>query len=918
MFRIESAIAQTRRRTMVAVLLVGVLLVGALAPGQVMAQDCEVPLFVQQSLIGANVMIVADNSGSMNTIVFHDAYDEDVTYTGDFNSWSTYNISTDGFRTPSSFNAAWPIFPPVFLVNSDGGQNGQYPGNYLNWIYYHAGVTELLKIPQVTRIQVLKEVLSDIVDRSEKLDFGITIFNGSSGGTVLAPCGTPRDEIVTRIQAITANAWTPLGETLEDVLDYFSETGIDAAISEPCQYNFCLVMTDGLPTQDVDVSPYLFDADQDGEDPGSCTTIGAPYSNASNCSDHLDDVAYYMAHEDLRGDMDGDQQVYSYTIGFNLDNKLLVDTAKNGDGLYFKANNAVELFLSFEYAVQDILRRISAGSAVAVVSTERGTDNRLYRGKFMPLDWHGYLECYTLPYHDGDVAMWEAGNLLQARSPLSREVFTALGKDYYYFSAAQAPLLKAAMGVFTDEKAEDLINWARGEDVSGLRDRNGWILGDIIHSTPVVVGEPANFQATEEYRDFHVANEFRRKMVYVGANDGMLHAFDAETGEEVWAFVPEFALPKFEALADSGYCHTYTCDQTVTVRDIPVNGAWRTILMSGGREGGGSIFAMDVTNPNSPSVLWQQKLDNGKPFESVVEIVSIGGKATALVGSGLDTEDDNAYIYSFDIATGDFMGELQLNKGSFGRNKATKPLPLDLTMDGDVDLVYIADLESTLWRFEVNGDQDPGHWNKDDIFEDLDREITADPVAAYGKNGEVYIYFGTGAYLSEDDKLDVAPQSFVCVVDVHDGQLATRSDLVDQTSSITPVTGSRGWYVDLWHTAGERVTQKAMVVAETVIFTSFAPTMDACLAGGQSWLYQMAYDSGGLTNSDEMTDVEDRSISLGNGIASYPVIDLATGNVVVQSSDASISVTPISAIYQRMTVRAWQENYDGVDTSFLP
>lgn len=900
--------------------LVAVLL-SVLAPSVAPAQECQTPLFVQQSLLGANVMIMADNSGSMNTIVFHKGYDENIDYTGDFGTNTTYRISSDDFRSPNSFNAAWPMFPIAYLVNSDGGQDGQYPGNYLNWIYYHATIVELIEVPKVTRIQVLKEVLADIVDRSEKLDFGVTIFNGQTGGTVIAPCGTPRDEIVTTIKGITANSWTPLGETLETVLDYFSETGIDAAISEPCQYNFCLLMTDGLPTQDLDVGPYLFDADGDGEDPGSCATIGAPYANSSNCSDHVDDVAYYMAHNDLRGDLDGDQHVYTYTIGFNLHNKLLNDTAQNGDGLFFGASNAVELFMSFEYAVQDILRRISAGSAVAVVSTERGSDNRLYRGKFMPLDWDGYLECYQLPYNDGDVALWEAGSLLQARSPMSREVFTALGANgdnYVYFSDINAGQLRPYFGVTTDEDSEDLINWARGENVAGLRDRQGWVLGDIIHSTPVVVGEPAAFAPTEEFRDFYDMNELRRKMVYVGANDGMIHAFDAEDGEEVWAFVPQFALPKFEAMADSGYCHTYTCDQTVTVKDIQVNNVWRTILMSGGREGGGSVFALDITTPNNPKVLWQRDLPNGMPFESVVEIVSIGGEATALVGSGLDPDNHDSFIYSFDIATGDLNGELELNSGQLGRSKTTKPVPVDLTMDGNIDLVYVADLNSTLWRFETGDDPNPKNWDESELFEDKEQEITADPVAAYGGKGEVYLYFGTGAYLTEEDKVDAAPQSFICVIDRHDKKKHKKSDLENQTSSIDPIADVAGWYVDLWNAPGERVTQKAIVVAETVIFTSFAPTMDACLAGGQSWLYQMAYDSGGLTNSDYMDDGDDRSTSLGNGIASYPVVDLATGNIVVQSSDASISVAPIAAIYQRMTVRAWQENYEGVDTSFLP
>ena len=91
---------------------------------------------------------------------------------------------------------------------------------------------------------------------------------------------------------------------------------------------------------------------------------------------------------------------------------LLQETADNGNGLYYTARNASELRYSLEYALQDIIRRISAGSAVAVVSTERGHDDRLFRGKFMPADWDGYLECYGLPYEDGDAPLWEAGDLL--------------------------------------------------------------------------------------------------------------------------------------------------------------------------------------------------------------------------------------------------------------------------------------------------------------------------------------------------------------------------------------------------------------------------------------------------------------------------------------------------------------------------
>ena len=890
----------------IALMLTAVLSVVVFVSGAT-AQDCEIPLFVKQTLVGANVMILADNSGSMNQAVYHLDYDPDQYYSGNFNNGSTYYISRDRTLTPNSFNWSWPSTPSANLVDSDNGQDGRYPGNYLNWIYFHATDEQRASLPEVTRIQVLKEVLDQIIDRSARLDFGLTVFQYDHGGSVIGKCGVSHTSLRAQIAGITANTWTPLGESMETVLDYFAYDGPDAAIQVPCQYNFCLVVTDGLPTMDLDVSSYLHDADDDGNDPGSCASIGSTYPSYNDCSDHFDDVAYYMAHEDLRPDMEGDQIVYTYVVGFHESGQILQDAAINGDGLFFPAENAVELFESIEYAIQDILRRISAGSAVAVVSTERGTDDRLYRGKFMPIDWDGYLECYALPYNDGDHAIWEAGEILNDDPPSSRKIFTALGDTRYTYTDGQAANLRVAMNVSTDEEAADIINWSRGEDVAGYRDRQGWFLGDIVHSTPVVVGPPSTFIDTESYQAFRDAHQNRDKVVYVGANDGMLHAFDAEQGYERWAFVPEFALPDIPTLADSGYCHVYTCDQTVTVSDVLIGGNWRTVLLSGGREGGSSIFALDVTDPASPTVMWQKDLPNGMAYASEVEIVSIGGVPMALVGSGLDETYGEAWLYAYDVSSGSLEKDIRLSDIN-DRNKASTPAVVDLNLDGNVDLIYVADLNGSIWRIEIDG----GSWDVSELYSG-NENITAPPVAAYAEDGAVYVYFGTGAYLTEDDMMTDDQHYFNCVFDHHNGITADRRDLEDQTDSITSVDGSDGWYVELWNKEGERVTEQAVVVAETVIFTSFAPTMDACVAGGESWLYQIRYDTGGLPDSDDMDEESDRSVSLGEGIASYPVVDLSEGTVVVQSSDASISVETIAGLYQRMTVRSWQETYDHVD-----
>jgi type IV pilus assembly protein PilY1 len=325
-------------------------------------------------------------------------------------------------------------------------------------------------------------------------------------------------------------------------------------------------MTDGFPTMDRGVSAYLVDADGDGRDPGDCASIGAPYDNSSDCSDHVDDVAYYMAHNDMRPDL-GDpgesweegQTVVTYAIGFGLDAGLLKETAINGDGFYVTATDAEELSASFAMVRLNIRGRVATGAAVAVVSSEAGDDDFIYRGKFNPLGWAGYMESFALPYHHSDNPVWEAGEILANRSSTSRDIFTAVGSTVYKLDAANVGPLHMAMDLVDLDAAAAVINWTRGDDVADYRKRLlNWKLGDIVHSAPVVVGEPTFFAADESYEAFATTGSTRERMIYVGANDGMLHAFKSSDGTESWAFVPEFALPVLKDIADTNYCHQFS------------------------------------------------------------------------------------------------------------------------------------------------------------------------------------------------------------------------------------------------------------------------------------------------------------------------------------------------------------------------
>ena len=891
-------------------------LLGAATAGA-QSLGCAIPLFVQEGQVDANVMILFDNSGSMNEAMFHPDFDPFTTYSGPFDENRTYFISfTSNYsrgRCRGDPGGANQNSPTARLVTSYY-QEGRYRGNYLNWIFYHATDPQRATLPQVCRIDVAHMVVADIVNRSQRVRFGLTKFNYDSGGSIVATCGTAKSDVIWAVNHIQGDSWTPLGETMETILNYFKRTNGSAPIIAKCQKSFCVVVTDGFPTMDRGVSHYLWDTDGDGHDPGSCSSIGSPDPDSNDCSDFLDDVAYYMYHNDLRPDMDNDndpmgQNVSTYAIGFGVDASVLHDTAVNGGGQYYMAAGAADLWTSLQLVMQDIISRISSGAAVAVVSTERGTDEMLYRGKFMPGSWNGYLEAFDLPYENGAPPVWEAGALLMGQGAGNRTIYTGLGSTMLDFTVANAATLQPSIGAADLATTTDVIRWTRGEPIADYRSRGGWILGDIIHSTPVVVGPPMDFNMDPDYQIFMDAHANRARQIYVGANDGMLHAFSADNGYENWAFVPQIALPELPAIADTNYCHEYTVDLTPSVQDLKVNGTWRTILVCGGREGNAAYFALDVTTPGSPQLLWQVELPNHKTFSSEVTFATIGGTAVALIGSGLDDTSGEAFLEVYNVATGAYLGHLPLAHDASRRNRSTAARVADLDLDGNDDIGYVADLQGHVWRLEFDGHTNPGSWDVTCLWRG-NFEITAPPILAFGEAGRILVYFGTGAYIDTNDLMSTDNNVFCCVFDRHDH--AEYASLVDQTDTIHDLATADGWYIRLEHADAERVTEPAVVVAGTVMFTSYAPAHELCSAGGRSWLWRMQYDNGDVPDDGE-DDVwhGDRSIELGDGVASRPVVDIVNETVIVQSSDATITVQDIGQNFFHLTVRAWQETFDG-------
>jgi len=257
--------------------------------------------------------------------------------------------------------------------------------------------------------------------------------------------------------------------------------------------------------------------------------------------------------------------------------------------------------------------------------------------------WKGKLTKYQLKA-DGSLgnSVWEAGKLLDNKSESSRQIWTiannvGIATSINNFTVANLAGLKNIIWENsgkspTDAEATDLINFVRGvdaydEDADGSSTDKRWKLGDIYHSRLAVVGAPnalttndankadteAYYRYQKNYANFKGGNRCgigcpsRKEVVYVGANDGMLHAFDSKTGAELWAFIPPTMLQSLRSMvsAKANSSHSiYGVDGSPVVKDIYYGNRWRTVLLAGMGRGGNGYFALDVTNPNSPSFLF--------------------------------------------------------------------------------------------------------------------------------------------------------------------------------------------------------------------------------------------------------------------------------------------------------------------------
>ncbi len=876
------------------------------------ASTCEIPLIVGSAGATANVLLLIDNSGSMNEAVCHSAYNKNTTYQGKFTAGDTYYVSSDGNYTPRSFNSRWASTPSAYLVNSDGGEDGRYFGNYLNWIFYHATATQRAAIPTITKIQAAKTVVTSLLTTMTNCRFAIERFNNDAGGTIIAPFGTDLATMTTAVNGMVANTWTPLAEALVTALDYFKTTGTNAPFQASCQKSFVIVVTDGLPTYDTSVPTYIKNNDCGHNDSGgSCTSLGTGYPNTYQCSAYMDNVSCYMYRNDLRGDLDQIQNVATFVIGFTVNAPLLQTTADVGGGDYYTTEDVDGLSTALGQAFVTIAKRVAAGTSVSVVSAEDRINNRLFRARYESQSWRGYIEAFDLPFHAGTPALWESGALLANRTPSTRTLLTSTtGTNTYQFTTGNAAALAGLLGAADVTEATNIISYVRGDAVAGTRDRGGWILGDIVDASPVAIGKPTGFTSLSGYAAFRAAHADRGEVLYVGGNDGMLHCIDTTDGSEMWSYIPKSVLGTLKDLLELDYCHEYFVNTTPAAYDMPISGVWKTVLFGGENSKTNGMFALDVTDPTNgnQSVLWDVEVRGLRGSTNTPTLIRDRTRNAYVlcVGTGYTAAATADSLLALDPTTGTVLSRIRLGSAVAG-NKTTRATSVDTDLDGYDDLLYIGDLAGRLWR--VNLQTNP--WTVTQLFS-CTQPIQATPIVTINSSNRPMVFFGTGQFITATDPTSTTVQAIYAVIDNGAGTTFTTADLMNQTTTINSTGPGHGWYMQLTQATGERVTRSAALVAGTLFVTSFCPRTDACSGGGQSWLYSLDYKDGSApdnANGSSNNTTNARVQSMGDGVLADPTVDMLNETVLFQSSNAVVMSENVIGGLKKIVVRGWHQKW---------
>jgi len=634
-------------------------------------------------------------------------------------------------------------------------------------------------------------------------------------------------------------------------------------ITESCQKNFAVMLTDGywsglipadlsgtdgsgntvtLTNADgdsydrtlADVAKHYYDEDLHSTLPNEVPTD----TFDTNDAQHLSTIGIGFGVTGSKVDTDNDgwpNPVLTEASDWgnplsNNSNKIndLWHAAYNSRGLYLNAKNPAELIARLNDAILFATSTVGSASAVTANSNALSAQTRIYQTTFKSGEWSGDLKSFPLNTTSGFLLAheWSAQDKLDIRDPDDRNIFT-LNADgvrvpftFTALDSAQVDELRkqwpstssVAVTTASDAFAKDQINYLRGETNSVFRDRLGHKLGDVVHSEPVYVAEPklsyASLSGSEgtAYSVFRSTYLNRIPTVYLGANDGMLHAFDASTGadqgKELFAYIPSMLIPKLNSLTHKptttqDFNHKYFVDATPAVSDAYYASAWHSVLIGGLGGGGKGIYALDITTAaadEAPTVMWEfsdaDDVDMGYSFSKPSIVKLDDGDWYAIFGNGYNSSAGKAVLYVVNLETKDFK-KITSNTGP--SNGLSTPTVIDTDGDLIADRVYAGDLLGNVWSFDItsfNVNSGGGDVSGGELLFSAatDQPITSKIAVqehSLGALAGYALHFGTGKFFSstDNDSSGQATQSIYAIWDCQDATACTsisRSDLLEQ------------------------------------------------------------------------------------------------------------------------------------------
>ncbi|MES2152044.1 MAG: PilC/PilY family type IV pilus protein [Pseudomonadota bacterium] len=655
--------------------------------------------------------------------------------------------------------------------------------------------------------------------------------------------------------------------------------------------------------------------------------------------------------------------------------------AINGRGKYFSASDPSQVVAGLSAALANIEVKIGAAAAAATSTPNISQqDNDIFSDTFTTVKWYGELsdkKIDTVTGVVGSSAVWNSSDMVGRKVAAASDTRTITMldtgngtlKDFKYSAMtstekawfdnkctalSQCASISAADRIVVNGGA-NIVDWLRGQqqyandsvlraytptnhNPPGLTAPIPIVLGDIASSKPAFMREPRKGYSLAGYNQFVVDNANRAATVFAAANDGMLHAFSATTGEELWAYVPRITMQKLHLQASTTYGtnHQFSTDGSPELGDVKIGSTWKTILVAGLNGGGRGYYAIDVTNPAAPAALWElcadgnvcsganQDADLGLSFGNpqfgmwqgqwVVYLTS--GYNNINGSDGVSGGNGGAYLYIVDVSNGHVLRKVAAGTASTatppGLAKITA-ISSDPVLDPVTTYIYGGDNQGQMWRFDLTDAAGAVVVNKMGNAGSL-QPITTRPEVTTCKvpqgNGFIaqrVVLFGTGRLLDVVDVGNVDVQSVYMLKDTATEVAAWRgSGMVQQTltkigSGVNAnsfsvsnnlvdlsLAATKGWYVDFDKNGGERVNLDPKVVAGGVNVVSNMPSSSsACSVGGTSNVYQLNACSGSFIDPNSDGTQQTTLDANGNKVVAHPNgADVVAGSTLSNTSAA--------------------------------